>query len=46
MIIDSSALIALLLGEPETFDFVAATGAARLVSATSYAEAAITLGSV
>jgi ribonuclease VapC len=45
MVIDSSALIALLLGEPETADFVAviATASSRLVSASSYLETAIVM---
>jgi ribonuclease VapC len=45
MVIDSSALIALLLGEPETADFVAAMAAAqsRVVSAPSYLETAIVI---
>jgi ribonuclease VapC len=46
MVIDSSALIALLLGEPETVSFVEAIAAApsRLVSASSYLETAIVIG--
>ena len=45
MVIDSSALIALLLGEPETADFgaVIATASSRLVSASSYLETAIVM---
>jgi len=45
MIIDSSALIALLLAEPETEQFVLAIAAAsdRLVSAGSYLETAIVI---
>jgi ribonuclease VapC len=45
MVIDSSALIALLLGESETADFVAAIAATstRLVSAPSYLETAIVM---
>jgi ribonuclease VapC len=45
MIIDSSAIIALLLGEPETIDFVSTIAAAsiRLVSAPTYFEAAIVI---
>ena len=45
MVIDSSALIALLLDEPETVEFVAAIAAAptRLLSASSYLEAAIVM---
>ncbi|HEY3909334.1 MAG TPA: type II toxin-antitoxin system VapC family toxin [Stellaceae bacterium] len=45
MVIDSSALIALLLGEAETVDFVAAIAAAssRLVSAPTYVETAIVM---
>ena len=45
MVIDSSALIALLLGEPEMADFVAAIAAAstRLVGAPSYLETAIVM---
>ena len=45
MVIDSSALVALLLGEPETPRFVAAIAAAskRLVSAPSYLETAIVM---
>jgi ribonuclease VapC len=45
MVIDSSALIALLLGEPETADFVAAIAAAssRVVSAPTYLETAIVI---
>jgi ribonuclease VapC len=47
MVIDSSALIALLLGEPETADFVAVISAAlsRLVSAPTYPETAIVIES-
>lgn len=43
MVIDSSALIALLLGEPETDQFVSAIAEAseRLLSAASYLETAI-----
>jgi uncharacterized protein with PIN domain len=40
MVIDSSALIALLLGEPETADFIAAASS-RGVSAPTYLETAI-----
>ena len=45
MVIDSSALIALLLGEPETAAFVAAIAAAsrRLLGAPSYLETAIVM---
>ncbi|HVH74548.1 MAG TPA: type II toxin-antitoxin system VapC family toxin [Stellaceae bacterium] len=45
MVIDTSALIALLLSEPETADFVSAIGAAssRLLSAPSYVETAIVM---
>jgi ribonuclease VapC len=45
MVIDSSALIALLLDEPETLSFVAAIAAAqtRLVSAPTYLETAIVM---
>ncbi len=45
MVIDSSALIALLFGEPETADFVAAiaTAPSRLVSAPTYVETAIVI---
>jgi ribonuclease VapC len=45
MVIDSSALIALLLGEPETAGFVAALAATsiRLVSAPTYLETAIVM---
>lgn len=45
MVVDSSALVALLLGEPETSSFVAAIGAAsrRLLSAPSYVETAIVM---
>jgi ribonuclease VapC len=45
MVIDSSALVALLLGEPETASFVAAIAAAssRLVSAPTYLETAIVM---
>jgi len=45
MVIDSSALIALLLGEPETVSFVSAIAAAstRLVTAPSYLETAIVM---
>lgn len=45
MVIDSSALVALLLGEPETNDYVAAIAAAanRSVSASSYLETAIVM---
>ena len=47
MVIDSSALVALLLGEPETASFVAAIAAAssRLVSTASYLETAIVIES-
>lgn len=43
MVIDSSAIIALLLGEPETADFVPAIAAAssRVISAPTYLETAI-----
>ena len=45
MVIDSSALIALLVGEPETADFVLAIAAAstRVVSAPTYLETAIVM---
>jgi len=45
MVIDSSALVGLLLGEPETIDFVAAIAAAssRLIGAPSYVETAIVM---
>ena len=45
MVIDSSALIALLLDEPKTADFVAALAADtnRLLSASSYLEIAIVM---
>ncbi len=45
MVIDSSVLVALLLGEPETAAFVAAMAAAsnRAVGAPSYVEAAIVM---
>ena len=45
MVIDSSALIALLLGEPETASFVAAIAVAssRSVSAATYLETAIVM---
>jgi ribonuclease VapC len=45
MVVDSSALFALLLGEPETSRFVAAMAAAsrRLLSAPSYLETAIVM---
>ena len=45
MVIDSSVLIALLLGEPETPRFVAAIATAprQLVSAASYLETAIVM---
>lgn len=45
MVIDSSALVALLLGEPETERFVAAIASAssRSVSAPSYVETAIVM---
>jgi ribonuclease VapC len=45
MVIDSSALVALLLGEPETAGFVAAIADAssRSVSAPSYVETAIVM---
>ena len=45
MVIDSSALIALLLGEPETADFIAAIAAAtnRVVGAPTYLETAIVI---
>jgi uncharacterized protein with PIN domain len=42
MAIDSSALIALLLGEPETADFIAAASS-RGVSAPTYLERAIVI---
>jgi uncharacterized protein with PIN domain len=42
MVIDSSALIALLLGEPETADFIAAASS-RGVSAPTYLETAIVI---
>jgi ribonuclease VapC len=47
MVIDSSALVALLLGEPETATFVAAIAAAprRLMSTASYLETAIVMTS-
>jgi ribonuclease VapC len=43
MVIDTSALIALLLGEPETTQFVAAiaTASSRSISAPTYLETAI-----
>jgi len=45
MVVDSSALVALLLGEPETSSFVAAIGAAsrRFLSAASSVETAIVM---
>jgi ribonuclease VapC len=45
MVIDTSALIALLLGEPETAKFIAGIAAAsrRLLSAPSYVETAIVI---
>jgi ribonuclease VapC len=45
MVIDSSAIIALLLAEPETSKFVSAIAAAprRLLGAPSYLEAAIVM---
>jgi len=45
MVIDSSAIIALLLAEPETSQFVSAIAAARrrLIGAPSYLEAAIVM---
>jgi ribonuclease VapC len=45
MVIDSSALIGLLLAEPETADFVAAVAAAssRVISAPTYLETAIVI---
>jgi len=45
MVIDTSAIIALLLGEPETADFVPAIAAAstRAMSAASYLESAIVI---
>jgi ribonuclease VapC len=45
MVVDSSALIALLLGEPETPGYVSALAAAssRLLSAPSYVEIAIVM---
>ena len=45
MVIDSSALVALLLGEPETARFVTAIASAssRLISAPSYVETAIVM---
>jgi ribonuclease VapC len=45
MVIDSPALIALLLGEPETADLIAAIAAAsnRVVSAPTYLETAIAI---
>ena len=45
MVIDSSALIALLLGEPESTDFVTSIAASttRLTSASSYLETAIVM---
>ena len=45
MVIDSSALLALLLGEPETEQFVSAIAEAaeRLLSAASYLETAIVI---
>lgn len=47
MVIDSSALIALLLGEPETAQFVAAIAGAsrRFISAPTYLETAIVISS-
>lgn len=46
MVIDTSALIALLPAEPETASFVGAIAAAprRLLSAASYVETAIVIG--
>jgi ribonuclease VapC len=45
MVIDTSALVALLLGEPETPQFVAALAAStkRLLSAASYLETSIVM---
>jgi ribonuclease VapC len=45
MVIDSSALIALLLGEPESTDFVTSIAASttRLTSASSYLETGIVM---
>jgi ribonuclease VapC len=45
MVLDTSAIIALLLGEPETTDFVAAIALAssRAVSAPTYLESAIVI---
>ena len=45
MVIDSSAPIALLLGEPETTSFVAAiaTASSRVVRAPTYLETAIVI---
>lgn len=45
MVIDTSALIALFLGEPETADFVSLINraATRLISASSYLETAIVI---
>ena len=45
MVVDTSALVALLLGEPETAEFVATIAAAssRVVSAASFLEAAIVM---
>jgi ribonuclease VapC len=45
MVIDSSALIALLLGEPESTNFVTSIAASttRLTSASSYLETAIVM---
>jgi ribonuclease VapC len=45
MVIDSSALIALLLGEPETDEFVTAIAGSsiRLISAASYLETTIVM---
>jgi len=45
MVIDISALIALLLGEPETADFVAAVAATpnRLISGPTYLETAVVM---
>jgi ribonuclease VapC len=45
MVIDSSALIALLLGEPESTEFVTSIAASttRLTSASSYLETAIVM---
>lgn len=45
MVIDTSAVVALLLAEPETADFVAAIAAAprRMVSAATYLETCIVM---